>query len=53
MKRKHTVTGILTAALVALSGCMMQGCQGEQDPGESIVLETDTFMLTLGKDAVA
>ena len=52
MKRKHTVTGILTAAFVALSGCMIMGCKGGQDSGESIVLETETFKLTLGTDAV-
>ena len=53
MKRKHTVTGILTAAFVALSGCMIMGCKGGRDSGESIVLETETFKLTLGTDAVA
>ena len=32
---------------------LFQGCYGGHDPEDSIVLETETFTLTLGKDAIA
>ena len=42
---------ILTVALITLPS--MLGCSGNQNNEDCIVLETETFKLTLGKDAVA
>ena len=42
---------ILTVALIPLPS--MLGCSGNQNNEDCIVLETETFKLTLGKDAVA
>ena len=43
---------ILAAAFLALSLTMVQGCTGRQDQDDGVVLETETFRLTVGKDAI-
>lgn len=52
MKILKSITGILAAALTALSLSMLQSCSGRQDSAGSIVLETESFTLTVGEDAV-
>ena len=53
MRIIQSITRILTAALVALSLPMVQSCSGGKDSKDCIVLETETFKLKIGKDAVA
>ena len=53
MRIIQSITSILTAAFVALSLPMIQSCSGGQNSKDNIVLETESFKLTIGKDAVA
>ena len=50
--RNAGLSGILTV-LMALSVLTAQSCADKSNAKESIVLETETFTLTLGSDAVA
>ena len=52
-KTKKNSAGILTAVLVAVSLSFLHSCIGGQGHEDDIVLETSTFKLTVGKDAVA
>ena len=52
MRIIQSLTGIL-AALLALAMPMVQGCTERKDCKDCIVLETETFKLTVGNDAVA
>ena len=52
MKMIHLRFRILAAAFLALSLTMVQGCTGRQDQDDGVVLETETFSLTVGKDAI-
>ena len=52
-KTKKTSARILTAVLVAVSLSFLHSCIGGQGHEDDIVLETSTFKLTVGKDAVA
>ena len=52
MKILKSIIGILAAALAALSLPIVQSCSGRQDSAGSIVLETESFTLTVGEDAV-
>ena len=53
MRHTHFVTGILTVAITALFLSMTLGCSDQPDSKDDIVLETESFKLTIGKDAVA
>ena len=53
MRILQSVTGIIAAALLALSLPMVQGCSSGQNSRDCIVLETETFKLTVGNDAIA
>ena len=50
---KRPATRILATAFIALLLPLLDGCSGHQDLNDSFVLETETFRLTLGKDAIA
>ena len=52
MRIIQSLTGILAAGLMALSLPVFQGCTDRSDSEDSIVLETETFKLTVGRDAV-
>lgn len=49
--RIRSLIGILVATVMALP--LVHGCSGGLSEEDGIVLETETFKLTLGKDAVA
>ena len=53
-KGRHSgVTEILAAMVMTLSILTVQGCSDKSNAKDSIVLETETFTLTVGRDAVA
>ena len=53
-KGRHPgVTGVLAAMVMTLSILSVQGCADKSNARDSIVLETETFTLTVGSDAVA
>ena len=52
MRIKLSSIGIFTAFLMALSIPMTQGCASRQTQDSGIVLETETFKLVIGKDAI-
>ena len=47
------VAGIVAVAMMALSILTVQSCAEKSNAKDCIVLETETFKLTLGSDAVA
>ncbi len=53
MRIIKSLSGALTAALIVLPLMTIQSCAGGQDHKTDIVLETETFKLTVGKDAIA
>ena len=53
MRIIKSLTGALAAALIVLPLMTILSCTGEQDHKTDIVLETETFKLTVGEDAIA
>lgn len=53
MRIIKSLSGALTAALIVLPLMTIQSCAGGQDHKTDIVLETETFKLTVGEDAIA
>ncbi len=53
MRIIKSLSGALTAALFILPLMTIQSCAGGQDHKTDIVLETETFTLTVGEDAIA
>ena len=53
MRIIKSLSGALAAALIILPLMIIQSCAGGQDHKTDIVLETETFKLTVGEDAIA
>ena len=53
MRIINSLSGALAAALIVLPLMTIQSCAGGQDHKTDIVLETETFKLTVGEDAIA
>ena len=53
MRIIKSLSGALAAALIVLPLMTIQSCAGGQDHKTDIVLETETFKLTVGEDAIA
>jgi hypothetical protein len=53
MRIIKSLSGALTAALIVLPLITIQSCAGGQDHKTGIILEAETFKLTVGEDAIA